>query len=231
MDRRPKGSPGIPAESVLPSIVVDSSGSVHVVWEDDTLRGLMRSITRRARWGSHLDDWQKSSAGLRVIRIWATSPLVPPTVFTWSGVTTHLETLGFITRRARMGEPPGQQAKGSPGLQAGPMIHSLRLIPRAISMWSGGMIPPGTRKSITRRARMGEPPGHLHKRITWTSGSSDHPFIAADPSGNLHVVWSDDTPGNRGDLLQEEHRRRRHLDNSPEADLDIELDRYAVHRG
>ena len=34
------------------------------------------------------------------------------------------------------------------------------------------------------------------KRLTWTSGDSEIPAIAADSSGNLHVVWSDSAPGN-----------------------------------
>jgi len=34
------------------------------------------------------------------------------------------------------------------------------------------------------------------KRLTWTSGKSWMPAIAADSSGNLYVVWFDDTPGN-----------------------------------
>ena len=34
------------------------------------------------------------------------------------------------------------------------------------------------------------------KRLTWNAGTSSSPAIAVDPSDNLHVVWSDDTPGN-----------------------------------
>ena len=34
------------------------------------------------------------------------------------------------------------------------------------------------------------------KRLTWTSGASVEPAIAVDSSGNLYVVWVDDTPGN-----------------------------------
>jgi predicted neuraminidase len=34
------------------------------------------------------------------------------------------------------------------------------------------------------------------QNLSRTSGSSDGPAIAADSSGYLHVVWSDDTPGN-----------------------------------
>jgi len=35
------------------------------------------------------------------------------------------------------------------------------------------------------------------KRLTLNSGSSLYPAIAVDPSGNPHMVWDDDTPGNR----------------------------------
>ena len=34
------------------------------------------------------------------------------------------------------------------------------------------------------------------RRLTWTSGESNNPAIAADSSGNIHVVWSDYAPGN-----------------------------------
>jgi len=32
--------------------------------------------------------------------------------------------------------------------------------------------------------------------LPWTTGDSKFPAIAVDSSGNLHVVWWDDTPGN-----------------------------------
>jgi len=33
-------------------------------------------------------------------------------------------------------------------------------------------------------------------RLTWNSGQSDSPDIIVDPSGYVHVVWIDNTPGN-----------------------------------
>ena len=33
-------------------------------------------------------------------------------------------------------------------------------------------------------------------RLTWNPSLSNHPAIAADYYGNLHVVWHDDTLGN-----------------------------------
>jgi predicted neuraminidase len=35
------------------------------------------------------------------------------------------------------------------------------------------------------------------KRLSWTAGESKCPVVAADISGNIHVFWEDDTPGNR----------------------------------
>jgi CARDB/BNR repeat-like domain len=34
------------------------------------------------------------------------------------------------------------------------------------------------------------------KRLTWTSGGSYEPVIAISSNGHIHIVWSDDTPGN-----------------------------------
>jgi hypothetical protein len=35
------------------------------------------------------------------------------------------------------------------------------------------------------------------KRLTWMAGNSQCPDIAADSSGNLHLVWYDDTLGDK----------------------------------
>ena len=35
------------------------------------------------------------------------------------------------------------------------------------------------------------------KRLTWNSGYSEYPAIAVDAINHLHVVWHDETPGNR----------------------------------
>jgi len=34
------------------------------------------------------------------------------------------------------------------------------------------------------------------KRLSWSSGQSGNAAIAVEPSGKIHVVWQDDTPGN-----------------------------------
>jgi len=34
------------------------------------------------------------------------------------------------------------------------------------------------------------------QRLTWNSGASEHPDIAADPNNDIHVIWQDNSPGN-----------------------------------
>jgi len=34
------------------------------------------------------------------------------------------------------------------------------------------------------------------QRLTWTSGDSEDPAIVVDPAAAIHIVWSDNTPGN-----------------------------------
>jgi len=45
-------------------------------------------------------------------------------------------------------------------------------------------------------SQVAQAPFVLNPRITWTSGTSQNPDIAVAPSGPVHVVWQDDTPGN-----------------------------------
>jgi len=35
----------------------------------------------------------------------------------------------------------------------------------------------------------------MNRRLTWTSGTSWWPAVATGPTGSLHLVWQDDTPG------------------------------------
>lgn len=56
---------------------------------------------------------------------------------------------------------------------------------------------PGNAEIYYRNSLDGGATWTTAKRITWTSGGSFYPVIAVDSSGDLHVVWWDDTPGNR----------------------------------
>src|SRR4030042_6606737 len=47
-----------------------------------------------------------------------------------------------------------------------------------------------------RRSADGGATWRAVKRLTWNSGSSYNSAIAIDSNDTIHVVWSDDTPGN-----------------------------------
>jgi hypothetical protein len=61
-------------------------------------------------------------------------------------------------------------------------------------VWSDST--PGNLEIYYKRSTNGGANWSANQRLTWTSGTSRMPAIAADWSGGLHVAWYDDTPGN-----------------------------------
>jgi len=56
---------------------------------------------------------------------------------------------------------------------------------------------PGIPDIYYRKSTDGGASWSTSQNISSSTGDSMYPAIAADPSGNVHVVWHDDTPGNR----------------------------------
>jgi hypothetical protein len=55
---------------------------------------------------------------------------------------------------------------------------------------------PGNHEVYCMRSTDGGTSWSPAKRLTWTSGYSADPAVAVDSLADLHLVWSDDTPGN-----------------------------------
>ena len=55
---------------------------------------------------------------------------------------------------------------------------------------------PGAPEIYYKRSPDGGATWSPAKRLTWTSGGSYVPAIAADSSSTIHIVWEDFTPGN-----------------------------------
>jgi len=55
---------------------------------------------------------------------------------------------------------------------------------------------PGNNEIYYKRSTDGGESWQATRRLTWTSGNSTSPDIAADSGGAVHAVWRDDTPGN-----------------------------------
>jgi len=131
-----------PSES--PSIAADSSGGLHVVWHDYTS-------------GDYEIYYKKSVDGGTT---WTTAKMI--------SLTPHFSFLGNIA--------------------AGPS-DSLFVVFRDDS--------PGLGDIYCTKSTDGGATWATSQRIAQTSGWSNYPLIAVDPSGNLHAVWRDDTPGNQ----------------------------------
>jgi hypothetical protein len=56
---------------------------------------------------------------------------------------------------------------------------------------------PGNKEIFYKKSTDGGATWTSAKRLTWNSGDSEFPAIATDSSNNVHVVWHDDTPGNK----------------------------------
>jgi len=56
---------------------------------------------------------------------------------------------------------------------------------------------PGNEEIYYRKSEDGGTTWTPAKRLTWTSGNSERPAMAMDTNNRIHIVYYDDTPGNR----------------------------------
>jgi hypothetical protein len=131
------------ADSERPSIAVDPSGNVHVVWGDATP-------------GNAEIYYRKSTDGGAT---WSTAKRL-----TWTSGGSWAPVI----------------AVDSSG--------DLDVV------WYD--LTPGNTEIYYKKSTDGGGTWSTSQRITWSAGNSYLPDIAAAPSGPLHVVWYDDTPGN-----------------------------------
>jgi len=129
--------------SGYPAITVGSPGHIHVVWFDNT--------------PGNYEIYHKKSTDGGVM--WATSQRL-----SWNSGNS---------------QAPAIAADSSGHLHA---------------VWSDSTIPYGEvyyKKSTDAGASWA-----AAKRLTWTPGISGEAAIAVDPSGHLHLIWNESTPGN-----------------------------------
>ena len=182
-------------DSYYPAIAVDSSGDLHVVWEDNTPGkraiyykkstdgGATWAASQRLTWSS-VETWTPSiaadsSGNLHVV--WGEDTPGYSEVYykrsTDGGATW--ETSRRLTWTAGNSNEPEIAADPSGNLHV---------------VWGDNL--PGNPEVYYKKSPDGGSSWGPTQRLTWSSGDSWHPKIAADSSGNLHVVWDDDITGN-----------------------------------
>jgi hypothetical protein len=173
---------------------VDSSGRLHVAWCDDTPGdyeiyhkkstdgGVNWTSARRLTWTAGFSGWPAMAASpsgdLHIV--WSDNQSGSYHIYykkssdngaSWSAMKRLTWTSVELQSQDLVADPSS-------------CLHLIWLAQ-----------PSGNSDIYYKRSKDGGDSWTASERLTWTSGSSGCPTIAADPSGPLSVVWSDNTPG------------------------------------
>ena len=178
-----------------PAIATDSSGNIHVTWHDytpgnseiyyrrSTDGGVSWSGTRRLSWTSEgsYDSSIAIDSGDNIHVVW--DDYIPGNgeIYYRRSMDGGVSWSG--TRRLTW--TSGGSYYASIAINSGNNIHLV---------WYDGT--PGNNEIYFKRSTDGGLSWSEARRLTWTSGSSYDPGIAADSGNNIHVVWYDKISGN-----------------------------------
>jgi len=182
-------------ESEWAKVAVDSSGVLHVAWEDSTpgnydilykkstdggaTWSTSRNLSANPAESSHPDVVAGPSSAFHVV---------------WEDTATGNSDIYYL--RSTDGGGAWSTAKRltwNAGESSGPDI-TVDASGRLHLVW--GDYTPGDSEIFYKKSTDGGATWVPAERLTWNSGNSWAPDIAVFGSDNIHVVWYDDTPGN-----------------------------------
>ena len=184
-----------PGFSISPTMACSPAGHLHVVWYDDTPGnyeiyyiagsngGTTWSSPRRLTWNSGASSSPviaaHSSGLLHVV---------------WHDSTPGLEEIYY--KSSPDGGASWTSAKRLTWTSAGSYRPAIKLgfSGQVYVVWDDYAA--SNYEIFYKKSTDGGATWGSTQRRTWTSGYSSSPAIAFDSSGDLHVVWSDLTPGN-----------------------------------
>jgi hypothetical protein len=180
--------------SYIPVIAVDSSQTIHVVWQDIT-PGNNQLLYKRST-----DEGSTWSAAQRLT--WTSGQSYDPVIAIDPSDTIHI---AWVNDAPGKGEIYYKRSTDG-GLNWGAAkrlswTSGLSEFP-AMAVDSSGALQvvwydhtPDNMEVYHKKSTNGGLNWSASQRITWTEGDSYHPVIAADTGGGLHVVWYDEAPG------------------------------------
>lgn len=181
-------------DSISGKIGVDSSGIIHVVWEESTADWDEIYYKRSTDGGLTWTTGQRITWGERLFRY-------PHFALDSSGnphVAWYDEAYGHNEIYYKMSPDGGATWTSSRRLTWATWSRYPRVAADSSDnphvVWRDAMS--GDWEVYHKTSTDGGATWLASRRLTWTSGSSGDPAIAIDPADNLHVVWADDTPGN-----------------------------------
>ena len=183
-------------ESYSPAITADSSNNIYIIWYDDTMgnyeiffksstnSGAAWSTPTRLTWnlGSSRTPSIAADPGNNTHVVWSDNSMGSYEIFykrsTDGGVTWSVLTR--LTWNAYGSYNPVIAADSGNGLHVA---------------WEEAI--PGKWDIFYKRSTNSGATWSAPTRMTWTSGDSWYPSITADTGSGVHIIWSDDNPGDK----------------------------------
>jgi len=181
--------------SVYPAVCADSSNKIHVFWNDDTPGndeiyyrkttdgGATWSSVQRLTWSAGASENPAVAADSfgNLHLMWADYTPGDYEVF----YRKSTDGGGIWSSSKRLTWTAGESEFPAISVDSSNEIHVV---------WNDNVA--GNNEIYYAKSTDGGSNWTTSQRITYSAGHSWHAVIASDSSGNLHVLWSDNTPGN-----------------------------------
>ncbi len=182
-------------DSELSAIAADSNGHLHVVWADKTPGNeeifYKKSTDQGSTWGPN--QRLTSNSGTSLSPAIAVDGLDNIHVV-WTDNTPGNDEICY--KKSTNGGSiwaPSRRLTWTPGGSINPAI-AIDTSGTLNVVWNDAT--PGNWEVYFKKSTNEGSTWTPTQRLTFTSGLSYNEAIAVDPSGNLHVLWSSDAPGN-----------------------------------
>jgi hypothetical protein len=190
----PKRMTWNPSSSRYPSIAAGFGNDIHVVWQDDSPRNEEIYHKRSSDGGSSWLSAKRltwNSGSSKSPRITADSENNVYVV--WSdGTPGNYEIYLKKSTNGGISWPMTKRLTWNSGISGAPAIAT-DTGGNIFTAWNDSS--PGNYEIFFRQSTNGGG-SWISERLTWNSGESVVAALATYPSSEIHVVWSDDSPGN-----------------------------------